>query len=115
MIALLIAVTLKTVVSVGLMPAVGLEGVRPRVTITILNPTADNYCPSVNVEWFPGFTSLQESDCLPFDQVDPKDRTFRWSRQSPVEFPSGEWNIRVVLQQGKWRQIKTTTIHVGGG
>jgi hypothetical protein len=105
---------LKTVVSVGSTPLVGLEGIRPKVTVTILNPTAENYCPSVKVEWFQGFTSFQESDCLPFDQVDPKDRAFHWSRQSPVGFPSGEWDIRVELQQGKWRQIKTTRIHVGG-
>ena len=114
MISLLLAAAIKTSVMVFSLPLVGLPGVQPKVLIIIKNPTAENYCPSVKVEWAPGFSSFQEGDCEPFETLKPEERTFHWSRQSPVGYASGEWDIRVELTQGKWRSIKTTKIHVGG-
>ena len=74
----------------------------------------DYYCPKVVFEWEDGTRSVEESDCVPFDQAAPEDHKRSWTRSRKFQ-GAGTFSIQAHLCRGE-RRIKSlkTTVTVAG-
>ena len=102
-----------------LTPRMGLAPLRLEASIRIRQKTEEMYCPSIKIEWGPGITSYQESDCPPWEELteEEKGEIYVYSRRSPGSYGCGidggcEYEIRVTLKQGRKTIVLTDTIIV---
>jgi hypothetical protein len=74
----------------------------------------DFYCPKLEWRWQDDTTSVEESDCPPFEQASPGDQQRTWTRARQFWEP-GEHRISVRLYKGD-RLIRTidTRVEVSG-
>jgi hypothetical protein len=74
----------------------------------------DYYCPKVVFEWEDGSRSIEESDCLPFDQAEPGDHRRTWTRTRRFQ-GSGTFSVQAHLCRGERRikSVRTTATIVG--
>jgi hypothetical protein len=56
----------------------------------------DYYCPRVVWEWEDGAQSMEESDCVPFDQAPKEDHVRTWTKSHSFH-ASGTHRVRVTL------------------
>jgi hypothetical protein len=88
------------------------SGLAPlRVLLMVFSDEPDLTCPSIRVEWSEGNTSFQDSDCDPANVPE----TFTYSRRSPGGYGPGQHEIRVVLEQGRRRVVRSADFWVAGG
>jgi hypothetical protein len=87
------------------------DGCLITATVLIHHPGEKLYCPKVEFRWAEGFTSSVESDCPPYDQLEPDER--EWFRLSSKRvYGPGEHPISVVLSQGEERALLTRNVVV---
>ena len=56
----------------------------------------DYYCPKVVFEWEDGSRSIEESDCVPFEQAEPADHRRSWTRSRKFQ-GSGNFSVQAHL------------------
>ena len=74
----------------------------------------DYYCPKVVFEWEDGSRSIEESDCVPFEQAEPGDHQRTWTRTRRFQ-GSGSFSVQAHLCRGERRikSVRTTATIVG--
>lgn len=74
----------------------------------------DYYCPKVVWEWEDGAQSMEESDCVPFDQAAKEDHVRTWTKSHSFH-ASGTHRVRVTLCRAsrKVRVVDTSAIITG--
>jgi hypothetical protein len=74
----------------------------------------DYYCPRVVFEWEDGSRSMEESDCVPFEQAEPADHRRTWTRSRKFQ-GSGNFSVQAHICRGERRikSIRATATIVG--
>lgn len=75
----------------------------------------DYYCPKVVWEWEDGAQSMEESDCVPFDQAAKEDHVRTWTKSHSFH-ASGTHSVRATLCRAsrKVRVVDASVIITGG-
>lgn len=65
----------------------------------------DYYCPKVVFEWEDGTRSIEDADCVPFEQAEVADHRRTWTRTRKFQ-GAGNFSVKAHLCRGE-RRIKT--------